>query len=185
MKKGKSRGISKLKPKTQQSFAEFLKDPIEFLMQEHKRALHSAAQLRDAVALIQSEGFSFEIYLKIAEAIRFIDKDVRHHNEREEKYLFPLLARHAPKLPQVLCYEHREFWSAFGQLARIVNDVADGSINGSSIVDLVQSCKIVAKLLAAHIEEENTDLFPLTKQLLTCEEYEQLTEGIAHAVNLE
>ena len=154
-------------------------DPIEILMKEHEECLHHLARMENAAEYIQTNGFSHEAYTQIAEAIRFIDTVIRQHDEKEEKYLFSMMDRHVTGAPQVMRNEHRELWIAFKQLIQTVEDIEEGRLHGTSIVELVQSAKAVVDHLTGHITKENEVVFPMAKQMLTKEEYNELRESMA------
>jgi len=153
-------------------------DPIDILMKEHEECLKYLARLHNAAGYIKSNGFSFEAYSQIAETIRFIDTVVRQHDEKEEKYLFPVMDRHIVGPPQSLRSEHRELWFAFRQLLRTVEDIEEGRLHGTSIAELVQSAEAVVEVLTSHIAKENEVVYPMAKQIMTKEEYCQLKEQI-------
>lgn len=154
-------------------------DPIEILMKEHEEGLKYLKRLGDAAEHIKTYGFSFDAFEDIAEAIRFIDTEIRHHNEREEKYLFPLMDTHATSPSKVIRDEHRELWRAFNNLMESVKNVEELRIYPTTVMELIQNSKAIVELLSNHIAKENEILFPMTKQLLTKEEYEQLGKNIA------
>lgn len=147
-------------------------------MKEHEECLKYLARLHNAAEYIRTNGFSFEAYSQIAETIRFIDTVVRQHDEKEEKYLFPLMDRHVVGPPQSLRSEHRELWFAFRQLLRTVEDIEEGRLHGTSIAELVQSAEAVVEVLTSHITKENEVVYPMAKQVMTKEEYGQLKEQI-------
>ena len=157
------------------------KDPIEILMKEHDEGIKYLARLDNAADSIRQNGFSAEAFEQIAEAIRFVDVDIRQHNEKEEKYLFPLMDRHVNGPAKVMRSEHRELWRVFSELRKSVKDVEEGRIHGTSIKELLQSSKLLVELLSQHIAKENEVLFPMAKQVLSSEEYEQLKEEINNA----
>lgn len=154
-------------------------DPIEILMKEHEKCLQHLARMENAAEYIQTNGFSHEAYTQIAETIRFIDTVMRQHDEKEEKYVFSMMDRHVTGAPQVMRNEHRELWIAFKQLIRTVEDIEEGRLHGTSIVELVQSAKAVVEHLTSHIAKENEVVFPMAKQMLTKEEYAELRESMA------
>jgi hemerythrin-like domain-containing protein len=153
-------------------------DPIEALMHEHELGLHQLGLMADAAKSIQVNGFSAGAFQTIADAIRFIGTEIRRHNEKEERLLFPLIDRHVSGPPSAMRQEHRELWRAFNELLKSVRDVEDGRIHGSSIRELVQMVNFIVEHLRDHIDKENTVLFPMAKQVLTEEEYRMLGNEI-------
>ncbi len=158
--------------------------PLSCLMDEHEQALKQLNKMAVAAKSIQTNGFSAEAFQQIADAIRFIGSVVRKHNEKEEQYLFPKMDRHINGYQSMMRHEHRELWGAFNELLKSVKDVEDGRIHGSSIRELLQMANFVVDHLTNHIAKENTVLFPMVKNLLTPEEYEQLTREILNASEL-
>lgn len=154
-------------------------DPIEILMKEHKEALQYLKRLGDASDRIKTHGFSFDAFSEIAEAIRYIDTEIRHHNEKEEKHLFPLMNSHVAGPSDVMRDEHRELWRAFNNLMESVKNVEELHIYPTTVKELIQDSKAIVDLLSNHIAKENDILFPMAKQVLTKEEYEQLGKNIA------
>jgi uncharacterized protein len=156
-----------------------VRDPIDILRKEHKDGLQYLAKLENAADSIRINGFSAEAFEQIVEVTRFIDTILRQHNEKEEMHLFPLIEHHVTDPPQVLRIEHQELWHVFRELLKAVKDVEEGRIHGSSIKELVQTAKVVVEHLNNHIAKENDIIFPLAKQLLSKEEYQQLRVEIA------
>lgn len=154
-------------------------DPIEILTKEHNECLRHLARMENAAEYIQTNGFSHEAYTQIAATIRFIDTVMRQHDEKEEKYVFSMMDRHVTGAPQVMRNEHRELWIAFKQLIRTVEDIEEGRLHGTSIVELVQSAEAVVEHLTSHITKENEVVFPMAKQMLTKEEYDELRASMA------
>ena len=154
-------------------------DPIEILVKEHNEGLKRLAELSNAAEYIDRHGFAFEAYTQIAGAIRFINSEIRNHNEKEEKYLFPLIERHVHGPAHAMHNEHRELWRLFSRLLESVEDVEEGRIYATTIKELVLSSRLIVDLLTEHIRKENNVLFPMAKQVLTNDEYEQLSQNIA------
>ena len=157
-------------------------DPIQTLMKEHDIGLKYLQRLGDAAEDIRTNGFSFEAFKHVAEAIQFIDTEIRQHNEKEEKYLFPLMERHVDGPPAVMRGEHRKLWRAFSRLRECVKDVEEMRIYPSTVRDLVECSKTIVQLLSDHIAKENDVLFPMAKEILTKDEYRQLTREIAAVI---
>lgn len=155
------------------------RDPIEILKWEHNEGLKHLSRLENATESLQHNGFSAEAFEEIADSIRWINTDVRRHTEKEEKYLLPLLDRHVVGLPDIVRNEHRELRSAFGQLLDAVQDVEEGKIRGSTIQEIVQIATMIVELMRKHIATEDNLLFPMTKEILTTQEYSDLKQLLA------
>ncbi|MBI3193659.1 MAG: hemerythrin domain-containing protein [Ignavibacteriae bacterium] len=153
-------------------------DPIEILIKEHEEGTHYLQQLHIASMYISQSGFSFDAFMKLGEAIRFIDNELRTHNEKEEQYLFPLLERHVGNPVRTMLEEHRELWKLFARIRQCVEDIEEGRIYATTVKELVVASDQLYELLLNHINKENEVLFPMAKAMLTQEEYEQLKESL-------
>jgi hemerythrin-like domain-containing protein len=153
-------------------------DPITILTEDHHKGLKRLEDLERAAGYIKENGFSFDAFTQIAEAIEYINLEIRRHNEIEEKYLFPLLDRHVNGPSHIMHNEHRELWKLFSRLLESVEDVQEGRIYATTIWELVESSRSIVAMLSEHIRKENEVLFPMARKLLTKEEYEQVRHDI-------
>lgn len=160
------------------------RDPIDILLNEHTVALQYLQRLRDATEHIKVHGFSYDAFQKIEEAIHYINLEIRHHNEKEERYLFPLLERHIKTPPEVMRSEHRDLWKELDRLQECIKDVEESRIHSNTVRELIHCCTSIVNMLTAHITKENNVVFPMTKQLLTKEEYLQLQRDMRKATPL-
>lgn len=154
-------------------------DPIDALIREHVEVTRNLERLRNAAQQIQSEGFSFEAFVQISKAIRFIAIEVRHHNEKEEKYLLPVLERRARGSSESIRKEHRDLWRLFNRLLGSVEDIEEGRIHATTIRELVEASIALGGLLADHIAKENEIVFPLARKVFTPDEYERFSNEMA------
>jgi hemerythrin-like domain-containing protein len=151
---------------------------IEILMRENEKGLECVHQLGNAVKRIQADGFSFETFEQVVEAMKFIDTEIRQHSEKEEQYLSPLLDRHVHGSSQVMTQEHRELWKALSALRECVKDIEELRIHPTTIRDLIECSRSIVEILTNHINKENTVFFPMATRLLTPEEYDQFQTSI-------
>jgi len=157
----------------------FRKDPFEVLMLEHQECIKRLKQLDRAADRIRSDGFSAEEFSVIVDVLGFIDTNLRHHNEKEEKYLFNFVENHINGSSELVKNEHRELWKEFDRLTKIVHDIEDGRFHGSSIVELVNTSKYIVMLMISHIDNENKVFFPRARNVLTKNELQYFTAAIA------
>lgn len=150
------------------------KDPIDILVQEHETDSVHLERLAQAANHIRREGFSHEAFAEISEAVIHLCSGIYVHHEREEKYLYPLLDRHANVLLQELRREHRDFAHGLNRVVVSVEDIEEGRIHSETICELVEASDMLVKLFTRHVTKET--LFPLAKKVLTKEEYVQLQE---------
>ncbi len=154
---------------------------IDILLAENAKASAYVEQLKSASRCIQANGFSFETFEQIVEAMRYIDSECRQHCVYVEHYVLPLVERHVPGVLQEALEEHKAIWKALAVLRECVKDIEDLRIHSAIIRDLAQYSTTIADLLSRQIERENTVLYPSVKELLTPEECEQLRSSICAA----
>ncbi len=165
-----------------------MSDPLEILMQEHNEDLLLLKTIEKAAASIEGTGFSAAAFGEITVALDEIGSKFRKHMEKEERYLFPLVLRHRNGLFSSLRGDHSDLRLAFNELTMCVRDVQEGHVHGKSITELLRCIKLFIEQLRGHIDRETSILFPVVRQLLTPDEYEELRQGISsvgssHAVS--
>ena len=148
-------------------------DPFERLSNEHDASLAHAERLGHAAEFIRTKGFSFEAFMQISRAVRFIETEIGRHKQKEEKYLYPLIERHQKGVAEAMMSEHRELWKAYCGLLEYVEDVEEGRIHTSTVQELVASATLLVELIKGHVARENEIIFPLAKRMLTSDEYEE------------
>ncbi len=148
-------------------------------MREHEDDLLVLARIEKAASSIEGIGFSAAAFGEITDALGTIDSRFRKHMEKEERVLFPLVLRHRNGPLSSLRGDHSDLLHAFNELTMCVRDVEEGHIHGKSIGELLQSIKSFIEHLRIHIDRENTILFPVVRQLLTPDEYEELRQGLS------
>lgn len=153
-------------------------DPIELLVREHEEGMKQLTVLEKAAESIRHDGFSVKAFEEIAGTIRWMNTSVRHHTQIEERYLFPLIEEKMRSLAEQVRGEHRELWDSFSELLATVNDVEEGRLHGSSILDVVRIAENIVLLLRNHIRRENMIVYPAVRQLLSTEEYRQLKSDL-------
>jgi hemerythrin-like domain-containing protein len=156
-------------------------DPFDMFRKEHEEILAYLKQMDKAAEVIRDHGFSSDAFEQIATGCRFINAKIRQHEENEEKYLFPLLDRHANSSQPAMRIEHRELCRTAALLLETVEDLEKGKIYPTTIGELVQTSKSLVVMLNSHIEKENEVLFPMAMRLLTGEEYKQLKKNMTRA----
>ncbi len=144
--------------------------PLHKLHEDHAVALTWLQRLDAAISSIVNEGFSASSFTEIAEIIKYINTDFRRHDEREEKFLFPVIESHSTGMTGSYRAEHRQLWSAFRRLEQSVRDVEMSKIHGSSLRELIDASRAIVMLLRQHIQRENTELLPFAERAMTSEE---------------
>jgi hemerythrin-like domain-containing protein len=154
-------------------------DPIGILTKEHGDGERYISQLASAADSIRKYGFSADAFAQIADAVLYINTVLRRHNQVEEQYLFPLLEPYASASVSEMRESRKQLWSAFNRLRDIVADIEDGKVFGNSIPDLVDAATYLARYLSVHLADENTVIFPLSRQNLTAKEFAKLAADIS------
>lgn len=146
-------------------------DPIKLLRQEHDAVLEVVDRMELAVSDLQGPRRE-EALAALRGGLEFLDKEVRAHGKREEEHLYPALARHVPKLTiDVMLEEHRDLWWRLDSLSRALSS-AEPSLN-----DLRWQTTAVVDLLRRHIDKENDVLFMMAAQMLSDQEYAELSRA--------
>lgn len=138
-------------------------DPIEQLMHEHQEGLAALDRLQEAAQQVTAEGLSPATRKVMEQAIDFINGEIRGHNEKEEKVLFPALGNYLPSPGgpvDVMLAEHRELWTLND---RLVNLLAESSPDRAA---LTQTALGIVALLRGHIHKEDNVLYPMARRFL-------------------
>lgn len=147
------------------------------LRTEHQHALKQLALLGEASARLRDNGYSEEDHAAVTAAVRFINNEVRAHNEREEQYLFPEMERVMPPNgpTAVMRAEHRTLWEDLNTLEQVLPGVTAAS--GKDVfVNLHGSAMAVVNLLGNHIMKEDNILFPMAEAHLSPAQLEHLAK---------
>jgi hemerythrin-like domain-containing protein len=160
-----------------------VQDPFEILMHDREEGIHHVATLQRSAESIRLYGFFAEAFNAIAQAVKYIDTVLRKHDQTEERYLFPLLEPHAPESVREMRQNRRELWSAFTRLRDVVEEIEESKVTGSSIHELIEASNAMAQLLRAHLEDEDSILYPLSREKLSPKEYAKLAADIANGTH--
>jgi hemerythrin-like domain-containing protein len=145
-------------------------NPADILIGQHDFVMQHVATLRETAEEVQVSGFSTFAFRKIADIIRILDFELRHHNDAEERFVFPVLAKRSEKLVETLLDEHKEMWDAFVNLLESIRSIEEGSVRGISVTSLLLDIRLLCDLLTSHIQKENDLFFPTLRDLLPQEE---------------
>lgn len=143
-------------------------DPIDALHAEHDEALAQLRVLGRAGHALAEQGARDEHLAAFVGAVRFLDHEIRAHNEWEEVHLFPRLEAYlGPGGPCVVMRaEHRELWDLYARLAPLLEAARAGRASRDDLGMLSHAADAIADLLSAHIEKENQILFPMARRFL-------------------
>lgn len=105
------------------------------------------------------------------ELVRKLETELRHHTTLEEELLYPLFKENAPNQADAVAYhearqEHQAADKVLKDLLRA--DVATNAFGGKA--------KVLSELVQHHVEEEERELFPRIKEVLTREQLVSVAE---------
>lgn len=150
---------------------------IEELVRQHRDAEAMLVKLAAGVERVQREGVKGAGVLDdLRDLRREIQGEVLSHFREEEQALFPVLGRHIDSASgpiAMLMEEHAIFRQLELQFEEAVAALEAGHGDGweERIRDAGDS---IARLLPAHIEKEESVLFPMAENLLSAEEWDQV-----------
>ncbi len=151
---------------------------IRKLVSEHEHGLVQLGFLDDATRRLVEKGFNEEDFKMIKKSVDFISKEIRSHNESEERNLFPLLEKHLQQNSptQMMRTEHRMLWEKMDRLIEKVEMIQLDNTNTNNYIALRWSASEIVNLLSGHINKENIILFHLVERTLTEPELKTLTD---------
>ncbi|HUN66642.1 MAG TPA: hemerythrin domain-containing protein [Bacteroidota bacterium] len=151
-------------------------DPIARLLREHTDALIQLRQFQKAIRGLQEEGYNRRFARQINTALRFLDQEVRIHNRREEKALFPVLERYVEGPTRILRDDHRRLRRRFAQLRSSFVHLEKHPDSFSAIRKLRLLAGEMNQMFVNHIHKENYILFPLVRRLLPKAELREIAK---------
>lgn len=151
-------------------------DPINALYTEHDHALHHLQMLGRSGRVMAASGVAPEPLAEFRTAVKFLDTEIRAHNQWEEDHLFPILELYmGPGGPcSVMRAEHRTLWDTYGALRILLKKVEEGSADSAALEHLALVADAIVDLLGNHIHKENEILFPMARRLLRPADLEKL-----------
>lgn len=147
-------------------------DPINALYGEHDEALEQLRILGASGRAMAERGVTGNELAAFEGAVRFLDTEIRAHNEWEEINLFPRLeARTGPGGPcMVMRAEHRELWGLYGTLGPLLEKAKGGTVAPEGLKSLAEVAGAIERLLSQHIAKENDILFPMARNVLSADD---------------
>ncbi len=131
-------------------------DPLRRFEEEHDVALAGLARLEAAADALRTGQAAEQHFTTAREVLELLCGAVRRHNEDEEDALFPLLGTEAPLAP---------FLDEHGVLRRREAELS-AALERRDAARVAQVSHDIVHVLRAHIERENTVLFPTARTLL-------------------
>lgn len=139
-------------------------DPIDALYDEHEAALRELQRLRTAAQRLDEP----DALPEMETALRFLEVEIRAHNQWEEDHLFPKLELLlGPSGPcEMMRVEHRLLWDHYARVEPLVDAAKRGTAGADERAQLTRAALSIVDLLEQHIEKENEVLFPMAKRML-------------------
>lgn len=164
--------------------------PIQSLTHQHDEAIKRLGVLKGATLCLRAGSRNSDTGVNqtlikaiqnIGDFISFFNSELRDHFEKEEEGLFPPLEKHLAKegspVAQMLA-EHQEMWQKIDEFKKAADSLPTGGNGVAPKVadDVERSASDIIRLLRAHIEKENTVLFPLVTATLSANELAEVKE---------
>jgi len=145
--------------------------PIHTLMEEHKKVLQFADELKKVITVIKDEKKN------APEKLKHIEDHLRSsesHYVREENVLFPYLEKHGIKQPpKMMWMDHdqirelkKKLYNAFSSFNKMEFSAYTALLEETAIA--------LAETLANHFYKENNILFPAALQVISEEEWAEI-----------
>ncbi len=152
-------------------------EPSEILREEHEvitHLLHVLDAIADEVARgVRVPARDIDAVLEVV--VNFADKC---HHAKEEKALFPALAKASPKEGALVARRLEGDHRAARRLVAALRDAAPGveAGDGAARASFAKAAKTYAALLHEHISQETKQLFPLVDRAIPARERQLLAE---------
>ncbi len=156
-------------------------DPIIRFMDEHQQGLRELKKLLNAAKELKLKGYDPELYEKLHDATRFINEEVRAHNQNEENALFPALEEKIGTSgpTAVMRSEHQQLWEALDRLESDLNLLLTDGVNNPRIARIAELSTFIHDLLSQHISKEDNILYPMARRVLSGRELQEISRKMA------
>ncbi|WP_113927052.1 hemerythrin domain-containing protein [Bacillus sp. P14.5] len=164
-----------------------LSPSLQMLKNEHvalndqKQTIYD--QSRSLISSISKGIYKVEALIDLRDNVQIFFKELHIHSEKEEEYLFNMMAvhmdRHSGPLA-VMEFEHEEAKRLINQF--LVN--TEQSEDGRDTTAAIENCRLIIEayhVLSSHFMKEEQVLFPMAENVLTDEQKEDLWRHVASA----
>ncbi len=162
---------------------------LQLLRDEHDAFIEDLNTFEQALGTLQEHGITREFAAAMTDFFRSVDENLLPHNKREEKELFPVLARRLVEIGEhskgpvpttainVLEEDHVQMsqmaaiiFNFFGLASRLPDQRSRMMVYDAAI----SQAKTFVELVRLHIFREDNVLFSLAQKHLTTEEFDAL-----------
>ena len=151
-----------------------IRDPIAVFMKEHDTALVQLRVLKKSASEIKKKGYSEKPFRQLLKAVEFVDEEVRVHNGKEERALFPLVERYVDGPTTVMREDHVRMAKIYKKLHFSIISLKENHEDKVARQELAEAAEAIVQLMVNHIHKENQILFPLVKRFLTKQELREV-----------
>jgi regulator of cell morphogenesis and NO signaling len=151
------------------------------VLNEQKQNIYD--QARSFISSISEGSYKVEALIDLREKVQVFFKDLHSHSEKEEEYLFNMMAlhmdRHSGPLV-VMELEHEEAKRLIKQFLVNIEQSPDGKDTSAAI----ENCRMMIEayhVLSSHFMKEEQVLFPMAETVLTDEQKEDLWQHVTNA----
>ncbi len=151
--------------------------PINTLMEEHKKILQFADELKDIVEEIKwADDFTaVENKMEQLHTIKNHLEDSEKHYLREENVLFPYLEKHGiTQPPAIMWTEHDDIREKKKTIFQLLENYKNKEFQ-NFVKELEHTVKLLAQRLSTHFFKENNILFPAAMRVILGEEWGEIT----------
>jgi len=153
-----------------------IRDPIAVFLQEHETALVQLQILKRSASEIKKKGYSEKTFRQLLKATEFVDEEVRVHNGKEEKALFPVVEKYVDGPTTVLREDHVKMARIYKKLHYSIEVLTENHDDKTARAELGEAAEAIVHLMVNHIHKENQILFPLVKRFLTKEQLRKVAQ---------
>ena len=151
-----------------------VRDPIAVFMKEHDTALVQLRVLKKSALEIKKRGYSEKPFRQLLKAVEFVDEEVRVHNGKEERALFPLVERYVDVPTTVMREDHVKMAKIYKKLHFSITSLKENHEDKVARQELAEAAEAIVQLMVNHIHKENQILFHLVKRFLTKQELREV-----------
>ena len=96
-------------------------DPIAVLLQEHNEALEQLKRLNNAVGTLSQNGYTAKVGKQLVSSLKYIEQEVKEHNQKEEDALFPVLESYVEGPTRLMRSDHKQLRKGFVELREAID----------------------------------------------------------------
>lgn len=151
--------------------------PVNTLMEEHKKILQFANELKDVVEEIKwADDFTtIENKMEQLQIIKNHLEDSEKHYLREENVLFPYLEKHGiTQPPAIMWTEHNDIREKEKTFYQLLENYKNKEFK-NFVKELEQTVKLLSQRLSTHFFKENNILFPAALRVILENEWGEIT----------